>query len=180
MNDAELLGNNINVLWKRLNVLLESGNRYYGNKGNIYLQQRSRDKEDGHAWSGTHHSSMVFFNFRPSKKSNGTNGESRYYIDTTYFYYHHDLQQLLLIPKDISDGDYITMDLIDYSELTPEVLFQYSTILDEKQLEIFACTCYLKSTDISSIALNLDSIDEIMMQSYYEPYTEMKYSETKR
>ena len=179
MNEAELLGKKIDVLWKRLNVLIESGNRFYGNEGNIYLQQRTVDKQDGYAWSGTHTSNMVFLNFRPAKRTGGKYGESRYYIDTTYFYYHHELQQLLLIPKDISDSDYITMDLIDYNELTPELLFQYSTLLDEKQLEIFACTCYLKSTDISSIALNLDSIDEIMMQSYYEPYTETKYNETK-
>lgn len=166
MKDNLLLAVKIKELIKRFEILQAQREVVYG-KGTeqCIMSTRSMDTGGGYCWTSDD-DHTVFFGFRIQEDD--MEYGVRYFEDYDYLCYHRDLTNFTIIRDTSKLSEVETFELIDYDLLTDEYIFQLSTIMSERSLEVYITASYLKYKFEDGVALSLKHIEGTYKQTFLE------------
>lgn len=128
----------------------------------------------GHCWSScVEHS--ISCNFIPVPES--LEGDEpdlinsvRYFPDYDYLYYHNDLTHFAIFKDSANMSSYNIFPFIEHKLLTDDVLFQLSTVMTERELEVYEAAAILRTMGSKGFTGRLKYLDGTLSETHWEPY----------
>lgn len=176
MTNSKDIATKITKIIDRVDYLWSTDHRVFNapGKAGCMLFERMIESGGGHCWSSSRENS-VYCNFVTTPET--LTGDEpdlinsiRYFGDYDYLYYHDDLTHFAIFEDSANMSSYKIFPFIEHTLLTDDVLFQLSTVMTERQLEVYAAAAMLRSIGSKGFSGRLRHIDDILLELYWEPY----------